>query len=314
MIIFTGHAERNLLSRGREAGAPATCSRRPRTRPSCGPSSASPSGGEFVDPALATVARRVRPRGAADQPRARDPAAARRRHVQRRGREEALHLPGDGQEPRPPHPREARGGHPHAGRRHRPARGDHRRSWRARRVLAPPRRLACLAPPPRLARPRRPRRVDHRPRPRADRQRRARAFERELADELLQQASRARPPGGDARRARRRAPTATACWCGPRRRAPPGRRRRDAVLLEAMADGCLRPVLPRPAATRTPAPPRRARRRGPPPSSAAPSAARIAHATPLHTQGELIGVLVVVRRTRRRPPAPFSPPSWPSCG
>ena len=33
---------------------PATCSRRPRTRPSCGPSSASPSGGEFVDPALAT--------------------------------------------------------------------------------------------------------------------------------------------------------------------------------------------------------------------------------------------------------------------
>ena len=47
-------AERNRSAAAARRVPPATCSRRPRTRPSCGPSSASRSGGEFVDPALAT--------------------------------------------------------------------------------------------------------------------------------------------------------------------------------------------------------------------------------------------------------------------
>ena len=58
--------------------------------------------------------------------RARDPAAPRRRHVERRRRTAALHLAGDREEPRAPHPREARGGDPHPGGRHRAARGDDR--------------------------------------------------------------------------------------------------------------------------------------------------------------------------------------------
>ena len=60
--------------------------------------------------------------------RARDPAAARRRDVERRRRRAALHQPGDGEEPRPPHPRQARGRHAHARGRDRAARGDHRLS------------------------------------------------------------------------------------------------------------------------------------------------------------------------------------------
>src|SRR5262249_38797302 len=68
----------------------------------------------------------ARPGRDADGPRARDPPAARRRHVERRRRGEALHLAGDSQEPRPPHPHEARGGHPDARCRDRTPGSDHR--------------------------------------------------------------------------------------------------------------------------------------------------------------------------------------------
>jgi signal transduction histidine kinase len=137
-----------------------------------------------------------------------------------------------------------------------------------------------------------------------DRQRRARAFERELANELLQQASGldrlVATLGGLADASDGDRVLGRAC-AGARRLVGA-----DAtVLLEAMADGYLRPChrdggdedALRHLAVRDA-------------EEAAASVgralgARVVHGTPLHTQGELIGVLVVARND---PDAtPFSP-------
>ena len=84
------------------------------------------AGEGFVDPApmpvflSGTRRRRCRPA------RARHPQAARGRHVERHVAAQALHQPGDREEPRAPHPDEARGGHQNACRGDRASRSDHR--------------------------------------------------------------------------------------------------------------------------------------------------------------------------------------------
>ena len=81
--------------------------------------------------------------GRAHAARAGDPPAPRRRDVECRRRGQALHQPGDREEPRAPHPREARSRHAHAGGRDRAPRGDDRltaddpeRALLAERILA----------------------------------------------------------------------------------------------------------------------------------------------------------------------------------
>ena len=82
VLFFTAHAERNLLTRGREAGAAGTSSRRRRTQRSSGPSIASRrrrvhrSGSRDVHG-------RERSRRPPHGPRARDPAAPGRRPLER---------------------------------------------------------------------------------------------------------------------------------------------------------------------------------------------------------------------------------------
>src|ERR671925_276203 len=89
VLIFTASGERSLLRRGLEAGA---------------------KGYILKEAPHQTL---LRAGGEPPPARARDPPAARGRHVQRGRRLTSLHQPGDGEEPRPSHPRQARGGHPH---------------------------------------------------------------------------------------------------------------------------------------------------------------------------------------------------------
>ena len=96
VVLFTAHAERNLLQRGREAGARGYVLKEAGHDTIVRAIDRVARGEDFIDPALAP------------------------------SRPEALHQPGDRQESRAAYPREARGRQPHAGRGDRPARIDHR--------------------------------------------------------------------------------------------------------------------------------------------------------------------------------------------
>ena len=127
VLIFTAYSERSLLSRGLESGAKGYILKEAPHETLLRAIEKVAAGEGYVDPALMPAFLTGKDKdemltGA----RARDPAAARRRDVERGRRLEALHQPGDREEPRAPHPREARGGHAHARRRDRSARVDHR--------------------------------------------------------------------------------------------------------------------------------------------------------------------------------------------
>ena len=102
VLIFTAYSERSLLAAG--------SSRRQGLHPQEAPHETLvraidkvAAGEAFVDPALMTAFLTATEHEA--QPaRARDPPAARRRHVQRRRGRAPLHQPGDREEPRAPHP------------------------------------------------------------------------------------------------------------------------------------------------------------------------------------------------------------------
>ena len=127
VLIFTAYSERSLLGRGFESGAKGYVLKEAPHGTLVRAIEKVAAGEGYVDPALMPQFLAGRDQSEMlTAARARDPAAARRRPVERRRRRAALHLPGDGQEPRPAHPHEARGRHPHAGGRDRAARSDDR--------------------------------------------------------------------------------------------------------------------------------------------------------------------------------------------
>ena len=127
VLIFTAFSERSLLSRGLESGAKGYVLKEAPHQTLVRAIEKVAQGEGYVDPALMPAfLSRQGIDGHAHHARAGDPAAARRRHVERRRRGPPLHLAGDREEPRPPHPHEARGRHPHACGGHRAPRGDHR--------------------------------------------------------------------------------------------------------------------------------------------------------------------------------------------
>ena len=116
VLIFTAYSERALLQRGLESGARGYILKEAPHETLLRAIEKVAAGETFVDPALMSALTQVpRRHRRAHRARARDPAAPRRRHVQRRCRGPAVHLAGDGQEPRAPHPHEARGRHAHPG-------------------------------------------------------------------------------------------------------------------------------------------------------------------------------------------------------
>ena len=125
VVLFTAHAERNLLQRGREAGARGYVLKEAGHDTIVRAIDRVARGEDFIDPALAPSLLELS-RESLITGRERETCSCWPMDVQRGRRPEALHQPGDGQESRAPHPREARGRQPHAGRRDRPARIDHR--------------------------------------------------------------------------------------------------------------------------------------------------------------------------------------------
>ena len=126
VLIFTAFSERSLLARGLESGAKGYILKEAPHETLLRAIERVAKGEGYVDPALMPAF--LSGKDQADmltRARARDPPAPRRRDVERRRRLEALHQPGDGEEPRAAHPREARGRHAHARGRDRASRVDH---------------------------------------------------------------------------------------------------------------------------------------------------------------------------------------------
>ncbi len=98
VLIFTAYSERSLLARGLESGAKGYILKEAPHETLVRAIEKVANGDSFIDPALMPARRGATP----------------------------LHQPGDREEPRAPHPRKARSGHPDACRRHRAARRDHR--------------------------------------------------------------------------------------------------------------------------------------------------------------------------------------------
>ena len=144
VLIFTAYGERSLLQRGLESGARGYILKEAPHETLLRAIEKVAAGETFVDPGLmAEFVAAPGPGGRPHAARARDPPAPRRRDVERGRRREALHQPGDREEPRAAHPREARSRHAHAGGRDRAPRGDDRltvddseRALLAERMLA----------------------------------------------------------------------------------------------------------------------------------------------------------------------------------
>ena len=117
VLIFTAYSERSLLGRGLESGAKGYILKEAPHQTLLKAIDKVVAGEGFVDPALMPAFLSGRPRRHADGARARDPPAARGRHVQCGCGRAPVHQPGDREEPRAPHPHEARGRHAHARRR-----------------------------------------------------------------------------------------------------------------------------------------------------------------------------------------------------
>ena len=129
VLIFTAYSERSLLGRGFDSGATGYILKEAPHETLVRAIEKVAAGEGYVDPALMPPF--LAGRDQSDMltaARAGDPPAARRRPVERRRRREALHLAGDRQEPRPPHPHQARSRHAHPRRRDRAPRRDHRLS------------------------------------------------------------------------------------------------------------------------------------------------------------------------------------------
>ena len=105
VLLFTAYGERSLLTRGLEAGAKGYLLKESPNQTLVRAIEKVSEGEGYIDPALMPAFLSRDRDENSDCARARDPATARRRHVECRGRCEALHQPGDRQEPRPPHPR-----------------------------------------------------------------------------------------------------------------------------------------------------------------------------------------------------------------
>ena len=126
VLMFTAYAERSLLTRGLEAGAKGYILKEAPHQTLVRAIQKVADGDGYVDPALMpafltkerenmlTAREREILQLLADGMSNADVAA------------QAVHQPGDGQEPRAPYPLEARGGHSHACRRHRPQNPHHR--------------------------------------------------------------------------------------------------------------------------------------------------------------------------------------------
>ena len=143
VLIFTAYSERSLLGRGLESGAKGYILKEAPHQTLVRAIEKVAAGDGYVDPALMPAFLTGKDRDEmltgrereilqllADGMSNADVAA------------EALHQPGDGEEPRPPHPREARGGHPHARGRDCASRSDHRLEPRC----SPPSWAACGCP------------------------------------------------------------------------------------------------------------------------------------------------------------------------
>ena len=127
VLIFTAYSERSLLGRGLESGAKGYILKEAPHQTLVRAIEKVAQGEGYVDPALMPAF--LAGKDQTDMltgARARDPPAARGRHVERRRRRAALHLAGDGEEPRAAHPHEARGRHTNARGRDRAARSHHR--------------------------------------------------------------------------------------------------------------------------------------------------------------------------------------------
>ena len=127
VLIFTAYSERSLLGRGFDSGAKGYILKEAPHETLVRAIEKVADGEAYVDPALM-------PEFLAGKDQS-DMLTAREREILQlladgmsnaRRRREALHLAGDRQEPRPPHPHEARGRHAHARGRDRAARSDHR--------------------------------------------------------------------------------------------------------------------------------------------------------------------------------------------
>ena len=130
VLIFTAYSERSLLGRGLESGAKGYILKEAPHATLLRAIEKVAGGESFVDPALMPTFLTGKEQN--------DMLTAREREILQLladGMSNAdvagtpLHQPGDGQEPRAPHPREARGRHAHARGRDRAARRDHRLTW-----------------------------------------------------------------------------------------------------------------------------------------------------------------------------------------
>ena len=137
VLIFTAFSERSLLGRGLESGAKGYILKEAPHQTLLRAIEKVVAGEGYVDPALMPAFLPGKGEDMLTGARAGDPPAARRRHVERRRRRQALHQPGDREEPRAAHPHEARGRHAHARGRDCASRSDHRLRRRLRCRLGP---------------------------------------------------------------------------------------------------------------------------------------------------------------------------------
>ena len=195
VLIFTAYSERALLQRGLESGARGYILKEAPHETLLRAIEKVAAGETFVDPALMSALTKSRDGS--------DVLTAREREILQLLADgmsnadvaaAAVHLPGDGQEPRAAHPHEARGRHAHAGGRDRPARRDDRltdrRGRQGPRGAAP--RRARRTSPARRADPRRARAA--RGRDRADARRRTRRLRQAATSRAASRSSSARSP------------------------------------------------------------------------------------------------------------------------
>jgi DNA-binding NarL/FixJ family response regulator len=124
VILYTGHPEQSLLLEGLDAGARGFLLKEAPLDDLMRAIRIVAGGGTYVDAALTGIL--AGPEAAEpDQERAADPAPAGRRDAQRAGRPGAVDLAAHRAHARAPGDEEARGRHPHAGRRARAARLAH---------------------------------------------------------------------------------------------------------------------------------------------------------------------------------------------
>ena len=127
MLVFTAYSERALLQRGLESGAHGYVLKEAPHDTLLKAIEKVAAGETFVDPALIPSLATGRDGQEILTQREREILQLLADGVERRRRSNSS-SPGDGEEPRAPHPGEARGGDPHPGGRHRAARGDNRLS------------------------------------------------------------------------------------------------------------------------------------------------------------------------------------------